>query len=77
MPALHYIAVVASWCWRRWQVSCADAGFRNRQSKNCGKINAIVFLDIQVGFSDLQTEVPYFEKYLKFNVHLGIDADFP
>jgi len=41
------------------------------------KINAIVFLDIQVGFSDLQTEVPLLEKYLKMpQVHLGIDPEF-
>lgn len=39
--------------------------------------NAIVFLDVQVGFSDLQTEVPLLEKYLKLpNVHLGVDPEF-
>ena len=41
------------------------------------KINAIVFLDLQVGFSTLQKEVPVFEKYLKMpQVHLGVDAEF-
>jgi hypothetical protein len=41
------------------------------------KIHAIVFLDIQVGFSDLQSEVPLLSKYLKLpNVHLGIDPEF-
>ena len=41
------------------------------------KINGIVFIDIQVSLSDLQSELPYFEKYLKMpNVHLGIDPEF-
>ena len=79
VPALHYIAVVA-------QAGAGEDGkYRARMPdseidkvlKIAEKINAIVFLDIQVGFSDLQTEVPYFEKYLKLpNVHLGIDAEF-
>ncbi|AKD05841.1 lipoprotein [Pontibacter korlensis] len=39
--------------------------------------DAIVFLDIQVGQSTLQQEIPPLEKYLKMpNVHLGIDAEF-
>jgi hypothetical protein len=34
-------------------------------------------LDIQVGLSNVQTEVPLLEKYLKLpNVHLGIDPEF-
>jgi len=41
------------------------------------KINAIVFLDIQVGFSNLESEIPVYEKYFKMpNVHLGIDPEF-
>ena len=41
------------------------------------KINAIVFLDVQVGFSTVQDEIPKLEKYLKMpNVHLGIDPEF-
>ncbi|PIP69173.1 hypothetical protein CO033_02500 [Candidatus Nomurabacteria bacterium CG_4_9_14_0_2_um_filter_32_10] len=79
VPALHYIAVVA-------QGSAGQDGkYRARMPdkeidkvlKIAEKINAIVFLDIQVGFSNLQTEVPLLEKYLKLpNVHLGIDAEF-
>src|SRR5699024_2378883 len=39
--------------------------------------DAIVFLDIQVGLSTLQHEVPLLEKYLKMpHVHLGIDPEF-
>ncbi len=39
--------------------------------------DAIVFLDVQVGHSTLQEELPQLEKYLRLpNVHLGIDAEF-
>jgi len=41
------------------------------------EINALVFLDVQVGLSDLQKELPPLEKYLSLpNVHLGIDPEF-
>jgi hypothetical protein len=41
------------------------------------EINAIVFLDIQVGLSSLQSEIPALEPYLLMpNVHLGIDPEF-
>jgi hypothetical protein len=79
VPALHYIAVVA-------QASPgADGKYRARMPdkeidkvlKIAEKINAIVFLDIQVGFSTAQIEVPLLEKYLKLpNVHLGLDPEF-
>ena len=40
-------------------------------------INAVVFLDIQVGHSTVKAEVPTLEPYLKLpNVHLGIDPEF-
>ena len=39
--------------------------------------NMIVFLDIQVSLSNIRTELPLLEKYLKMpNVHLGIDPEF-
>src|SRR3989344_351388 len=79
MPALHYIAVVA-------QAAPGESGkYRARMPfteidkvlKMAEKIGAIVFLDVQVGFSNVQTEVPLLEKYLKMpNVHLGIDPEF-
>ncbi len=79
IPALHYIAVVA-------QGSAGkDGKYRARMPDSeidkvlvmAEKINAIVFLDIQVGFSTLEAEVPYFEKYLKLpNVHVGVDPEF-
>ena len=79
VPALHYIAVVAQ------GLAGKDGKYRLRMPDSeidkvlrmAAKINAIIFLDIQVGFSDLQTEVPLLEKYLKLpNVHLGVDPEF-
>lgn len=79
IPALHYIAVVAQGS------AGADGKYRARMPHTeiekvlaiAEKINAIVFLDIQLGFSTVETEVPLLEKYLKLpNVHLGIDPEF-
>lgn len=79
IPALHYIAVTA-------QASPGkDSKWRFRMPYNqidtvlawAKEIDAIVFIDIQVGLSDLQAEVPHYEKYLAMpNVHLGIDPEF-
>jgi hypothetical protein len=79
IPALHYICVTAQ----------ADAGrnglhnlrmpFKQIDSviSMAKSINALVFLDLQVGFSNVQKEVPLLEKYLMMpNVHLGIDPEF-
>ncbi len=76
LPSLHYVAITA------------QAGGDKKRMRmpfhqidtimNWAKeINALVFLDIQVGWSTLQEEVPTLEKYLKLpNVHLGIDPEF-
>ena len=41
------------------------------------KIDALVFLDVQVGHSSLPEEIPALEKYLSLpNVHLGIDPEY-
>ena len=79
VPALHYIAVVA-------QSGAGDDGMYRARMPSAEidkvlamaeKINAIVFLDIQVGFSKVEKEIPLLEKYLKMpNVHLGIDPEF-
>jgi len=79
IPALHYIAVTAQGSpgkggkYRlRMPFSQIDSVLSMAQ-----QINAIVFLDIQVGLSTLQAEIPELEKYLKLpNVHLGIDPEF-
>jgi hypothetical protein len=78
-PALHYIAVTAQ------GAPGKDGKYRLRMPfKEIDKvlamaeeINAIVFIDIQVGLSTIQRELPEFEEYLKKpNVHLGIDPEF-
>ena len=79
IPALHYIAVTA-------QGSAGkDNKWRYRMPHHqidtilqwAKEIDAIVFIDVQIGLSDLQTEIPLFEKYLSMpNVHLGIDPEF-
>jgi len=79
VPALHYIAVTA-------QSSPGKGGkYRLRMPFHqidsilsmAARINAVVFLDIQVGLSTLQEEIPQLEPYLKLpNVHLGIDPEF-
>jgi hypothetical protein len=78
-PALHYIAVTA-------QCEPGKGGtYRMRMPFSqidsvldmAKQIDAIVFLDIQIGLSALQNEIPELEKYLKLpNVHLGIDPEF-
>lgn len=79
VPALHYIAVTA-------QVSPGKGGkYRLRMPFSqidtvvswAREIDALVFIDIQVGLSTLQQEVPEFEKYLSMpQVHFGIDPEF-
>ena len=79
VPALHYIAVTA-------QGSPGPGNtYRLRMPFNqidkviswAAEINALVFLDIQVGLSTIDKELPLFEKYLSLpNVHLGIDPEF-
>jgi len=78
-PALHYIAVTA-------QASPGAAGkYRLRMPfkqidtvvKWAREIDALVFLDIQVGLSTIQQELPEFDQYMAMpNVHLGIDPEF-
>ncbi len=79
MPALHYIVTTA-------QGSPGSTGKYRLRMPNAEidkvmamaeEINAIVFLDIQVGLSNLKEEIPVIEKYLKHpRVHLGIDPEF-
>lgn len=79
VPAIHYIAVTA-------QGSAGkDGKYRLRMPfdqidkalETAKKIEALVFIDVQVGLSNLQAEIPLLEKYLRMpNVHLGIDPEF-
>jgi hypothetical protein len=79
IPALHYVVTTA-------QESPGNGGmYRLRMPSSqiekviamAEEINAIVFLDIQVGLSTLEKEIPAIEQYLKNpKVHLGIDPEF-
>lgn len=78
-PALHYIAVTAQGSPGKGGKYRLRMPFHQIDSVlNMAKtMDAIVFLDIQVGLSTLQEEVPQLEKYLAMpNVHLGIDPEF-
>lgn len=79
IPAIHYIAITAQGS------PGADGKYRLRMPFSqidhavelAKQINGIVFLDLQVGLSDVQTELPIFDKYLKMpEVHLGLDPEF-
>jgi len=78
-PAIHYIAMVAQ----------GDAGsdgmYRNvmpaehieRAHDMAKEIDGILFLDLQVGLSTLQRELPQFREYFtRPDVHLAIDPEF-
>lgn len=79
IPAIHYIAVTAQ------QDAGVDGDYNLRMPDDqiehaielAERVNGIVFLDIQIGWSDLKKEVRLLEPYLKLpQVHLGIDPEF-
>ncbi len=79
IPAIHYIAVTAQ------RNPGAGSTYRARMPGReiekaielAESINGIVFLDVQVGHSSLQEELPALKKYLELpNVHLGIDPEY-
>lgn len=79
IPAFHYIAVSAQGSPGKNNLYNMRMPFKQIDTLlNWAKpINALVFLDIQVGHSSVKTEVPLLEKYLAMpNVHLGIDPEF-
>jgi hypothetical protein len=79
VPALHYIAVTAQGSPGKGNTYRLRMPFHQIDSvlSMASKINALVFIDVQVGHSTLQQELPELEKYLKMpNVHLGIDPEF-
>jgi hypothetical protein len=78
-PALHLIAVVAQGGPGR------DGKYRLRMTDSlietvaswAARKNALLFLDVQVGHSTVQEELPRLVSFLKRpNVHLGIDPEF-
>lgn len=79
VPALHYIAITAQGSPGKGNKYRLRMPFSqlDKVLAMATKINALVFIDIQVGLSTIQEELPEFEKYLKMpNVHFGIDPEF-
>ena len=79
MPALHYIAVTAQGSPGKGNTYRLRMPYKQIDSiiRMAARINALVFLDIQVGMSNVKEEVPMLEQYLKLpQVHLGIDPEF-
>lgn len=78
-PALHMTAVIAqrdSGADGKYRLPLPDSTIR-RVIRWGQEHNALVFLDVQVGLSDLQHELPPLAKYLRLPfVHLGIDPEF-
>jgi hypothetical protein len=79
IPALHLIVTVA-------QGSAGPDGMWRARMKDelveqvyewAARRKALLFLDVQVGKSNLRAELPRLEKFLsRPNVHLGIDPEF-
>ena len=78
-PAIHYIAMVAQ------AEAGSDGMYRNvmpdehieRGYSMAKEIDGIMFLDLQVGLSTIQRELPQFREYFtRPEVHLGIDPEF-
>jgi hypothetical protein len=78
-PALHNVTITAQ------GAPGKDGKYRLMNSKAtieevirwARENNCILFLDVQVGWSDLETELPKLEQYLKSpDIHLGIDPEF-
>ena len=78
-PALHLIAVVAN------PTPGRDGMYRSRMDSAlvekvygwAKRKNAIMFVDVQVGHSTVQKELPALERFLKRpEVHVGIDPEF-
>jgi hypothetical protein len=78
-PALHLVAVVAQAAPGRDGKYRArmDSVLIERVYRWAKTRNALVFLDVQIGLSTLQQELPALERFLKRpDVHLGIDPEF-
>lgn len=79
IPALHYIAITAQ------GAPGKDGKYRFRMPFSqidtilswARGFKALTFIDIQVGHSTLQQEVPLFKEYFKMpDFHFGIDPEF-
>ena len=79
IPAIDYIAISAQ------GYAGSDGKYRARMPANqidkavsmANQVHGIVILDVQMGQSTVQTEIPLLEKYLQMpNVELALDPEF-
>ncbi|HYE23358.1 MAG TPA: hypothetical protein VEA92_02835 [Candidatus Paceibacterota bacterium] len=79
VPAINYIAITAQELPGRegnYMLRMPDSEI-DKAVEIAKKIDAIVILDIQIGFSTLEKELPLLDKYWAMpNVHLGLDPEF-
>jgi len=79
IPAIHYIAVVAQGSATRngkWIARMPDDQV-DKALALARQMHGLLFLDVQVGQSTLESELPALEHYLSMpDVHLGIDPEF-
>lgn len=79
MPAINYIAITAQELpgkEGKYLLRMPDTQI-DKALEVAKKVDGIVILDIQIGFSTLEHELPMLEKYLAMpNVHLGLDPEF-
>ena len=79
IPAIHYICVTAQGKPGKGGKYILRMPFTeiDKALELAKKVNGVVFLDVQVGWSTVETEIPMLEKYLALrNVHLAIDPEF-
>lgn len=78
-PAIHYIAMVAqagAGSDGMYRAVMSDENIEKAYSM-AREIDGILILDLQLGLSNLQAELPQFKKYLsRPEVHLAIDPEF-
>lgn len=79
VPAINYIAITAQELpgkEGKYLLRMPDSQI-DKALEIAKKVDGIVILDIQIGFSTLEHELPMLEKYLAMpNVHLGLDPEF-
>jgi len=80
VPAINYIAITAQEAPGKeglYMLRMPDSQIDKALEIAAKLENGIVILDIQIGFSTLERELPLLEKYLAMpNVHLGLDPEF-
>ncbi len=79
VPAIHYIAITAQGSPGKdgkYRLRMPDTQI-DKALELAKQVNGIVFIDLQIGLSSVEAELPIYEKYLKMpNVHLGLDPEF-